>query len=377
MIPFIFVGLISMMAMRKGIVSGRLASPILALMLALSTGIILILWAGKDPFKAYGALLIGAFGNLQNISETLVAMTPLVLTGLSIALAFHCGLFNIGAEGQFILGQLGAAWIGYALAGLPMILHLPVTLLFGMAAGALWALIPGLLKAYRGVHEVINTIMMNYIALYLANYLVNGPMMAKGFLPVSPEISPAARLPRLLAFMGANYRANAGIILAISAAMAVYYILWHTTIGYEIRAVGRNPQAARYGGINVPSNLVKAMLLSGALSGMAGAIHIMGIQYKFVDIFTWTGYGFDGIAVALLGGNHPVGVVLSALLFGALTSGAAQMQILAGVPKQIITIVQSIIILFVAAEKFLNYLVRSRGRNISSKSSPAKEAEVA
>lgn len=349
--------------MRKVLLNSRFATPAMALLVGLFTGALLMGLAGMNPFRAYKALFVGAFGSLQGISETLVVTTPLLLTGLSVALAFRCGLFNIGAEGQFIVGQLGAAWAGYALAGLPAVLHMPLTLLSGIACGAAWALVPALLKAYRGVHEVINTIMMNYIALYSANYLVNGPMMAKGFLPVSPDIAASARLPRLLAWLSPTYRVNLGILLALLAAWLVYYLIWHTTIGYEIRATGLNQQAARYAGINVPLNLVLAMVFAGGLSGMAGAVHVMGIQYKFVDIFTWIGYGFDGIAVALLGQNHPFGVVVGALFFGALTTGAPQMQILAGVPKQIVTIVQAIVILFVAAGEIIRRL--SRGRKVA------------
>lgn len=353
MLPFLVLGVLAIMAVQEGYISSRLGTPILALLFALSIGVMLILWGGRDPFKAYGALLVGSIGSLQGISETIVNMTPLVLTGLSVAFANRCNLFNIGAEGQFIVGQMGAAWAGYALQGLPRIIHLPLTLLFGILAGALWGAIPGILKAKRGVHEVINTIMMNYIALLLTHNLVTGVLKAPGFLPVTSEIAPTAKLIRLLGWLSPTFRLNTGILVALGAAAFVFWLLWKTTSGYEIRAVGLNAEAARYGGISVGKNVVLAMTIAGGLAGMAGAVHVMGIQYKFIDIFTFTGYGFDGIAVALLGNSHPVGVVIGSLVFGALSTGASRMQLIAGVSKQIIVIVQAIIVFFVAAEELI------------------------
>lgn len=353
MLPFLVLGVLAIMAIQEGYISRRVGTPILAMLFALSIGVMLILWSGRDPFKAYGALLVGSIGSLQGISETLVNMTPLVLTGLSVAFAFRCNLFNIGAEGQFIVGQMGAAWAGYAFAGLPRMIHLPLTLLVGVLAGALWAAVPGYLKARRGIHEVINTIMMNYIALLLTHNLVNGVLKAPGFLPVTPEIAPGAQLFRLLGWLSPTYRLNTGLFIALGAAAVVYWLLWKTTTGYEIRAVGLNVEAARYGGVNTGRSIVMAMVIAGALAGMAGAVHVMGIQRKFVDIFVFTGYGLDGIAVALIGNNHPIGVVFGSLIFGALSTGANRMQLMAGVPKQIILIVQAVIVFFVAAEELI------------------------
>ncbi len=360
MLPFAAVGAVIVWLLRAGHLGERIGTPILALLFALCVGVVLVLWAERDPFKAYGALIAGSLTSWQSISEMLVNGTPLIFTGLSVALAFRCGLFNIGAEGQFIVGQMGAAWAGFAFTGLPAVVHLPLTLLFGIAAGMLWGSVAGFLKAKRGVHEVIITIMMNYIALYLTHYLVIGPLMAPGFLPVTRAIAETAKLPRLLAWISPNLRVNAGLILALLAALFVFWLLWKTTVGYEIRAVGFNQNAAKYGGISVSKNIVLAMVLAGGLSGMAGAVQVMGIQYKFVDIFTFTGYGFDGIAVALMGNNHPAGVVLGSLLFGTLSTGASRMQLTADVPKQIIVILQAVIIFFVAAEQLVKLIANAK-----------------
>lgn len=360
-LPLAAAGFLVVRLLRAGYLGERIGTPLLALIFALCVGVVLILWADRNPFRAYAALIGGSLASWQGISETLVTATPLILTGLSVALAFRCGLFNIGAEGQFIVGQMGAAWAGYAFTGLPAVIHLPVTLCCGMAAGALWGALPGFLKAKRGVHEVIITIMMNYIALYFTHYLVVGPFMAPGFLPVTPAIADAAKLPRLLAWINPSIRVNAGLFLALLAALLVYLLLWKTTIGFEIRAVGHNQNAARYGGINVSRNTVLAMVLAGGLAGMAGAVHVMGIQYKFVDIFSFTGYGLDGIAVALMGHNHPAGVILGSMLFGALSTGASRMQLTADVPKQIIVILQAIVIFFVAAGQLVNFLTKTGG----------------
>ncbi|MGE5599426.1 MAG: ABC transporter permease [Bacteroidota bacterium] len=373
MLPFAGAGAVVVWLLREGRLGDRVGTPILALLFALCVGVVLILWADRNPLKAYAALIEGSLLGWQSISEMLVYVTPLILTGLSVALAFRCGLFNIGAEGQFIVGQMGAAWAGYSFAGLPAVIHLPLTLLSGMAAGALWAAIPGLLKARRGVHEVINTIMMNYIALYLTHYLVIGPLMAPGFLPVTRTIAETAKLPRLLTWINPSLRVNLGLILSLLAACSIYWLLWKTTIGYEIRAVGLNQNAAKYGGISVSRNIVLAMVLAGALSGMAGAVHVTGIQYKFVDIFTFTNYGFDGIAVALMGNNHPAGVILGSLLFGTLSTGASRMQLTAEVPKQIIVILQAVIIFFIAAGQLVKRFAGAR-RRIAEIVRPEKEA---
>ncbi len=335
----------------------ELVIPVVAVLLALLIGALLILFIGKSPLVAYGALLKGAFGSKRDIAEMLINVTPLIFTGLSVAFSFKCGLFNIGAEGQFIMGQIVAAWIGFSLTGLPTVIHMPLAFLSGVLAGALWAALPGYLKAKLGVHEVINTIMMNYLALYFSHYLVMGVLQEPGPIPQTPPVQAAARLWRILP----GTRLHFGLILALGAVWLIYYLLFKTTLGYEIRAVGINPHAARYGGINVSKDIVIAMSISGALAGAAGAVQALGVQFRFLDLFGFVGYGFDGIAVALLGRNHPFGVLIAATLFGTLARGAITMQSIAKIPKQIIGIIQATIVIIVAADEVLRRFLKSRG----------------
>jgi ABC-type uncharacterized transport system permease subunit len=332
--------------------AAKLFYPCCALLFALACGLLLIIRAGKNPWHAYQALFTGACGNPINCAESLVYVTPLILTGLSIAVAYRCGLFNIGAEGQFIMGMIAAAWVGAFNLGLPAWIHLPLTMLAGSAAGFGWGSIPGYLKAKFGAHEVIMSIMTNYMALHLTGYLVNQILIAPpGNSPMTRAIQASARLARILP----PSRLNTGIFVALAALPCVYLFLWKTKWGFEIRAVGYNPDAARYAGINVPDNIILAMGSSGALSGLAGALQIQGIQYCFNDLFGFPGYGFDGIAVALLGNNHPAGILLSACLFGALNNGALQMQSRAGITNNLIGVIQAIMIFFIATDSVVKW----------------------
>ncbi|MDH7485646.1 MAG: ABC transporter permease [Anaerolineae bacterium] len=333
---------------------------------------------------AYGALFQGSFGNPQElyqavkvyvatketgplwqalwpITESLVAATPYILAGLAVALGFRCGLFNIGVEGQFFMGALASAYIGYRLTTLPTLVHLPLAVLAGALGGALWAAIPGYLKARTGAHEVVNTIMMNWIAFRLSDWLLNGPMKAPGYRPITPQIEPTAELPR---FFPAPLRLNVGFLLALATAAVVYWFLFKTTTGFEIRTVGANPRAARYAGMNITRNFVLAMVLSGALAGLAAATQVLGVDHWVGQGFS-AGYGFDAIALALLGKSHPLGVVLASLLFGFLRGGATRMQSLAGIPIDIISIIQALVIVFIAAPDIIRWLYRLRaGRGI-------------
>lgn len=327
-----------------------LAFSVIAVIFALLVGSVFMLITKGNPILAYGALWNSAFGSLKNFGETLVNTTPLIFTGLSVAFAFRCGLFNIGGEGQFLIGYVATAWAGYYFSGLPPVIHLPLTLLIAILAGGLWAGIAGYLKARLGVHEVITTIMLNYTSLYLTTWLVGTVLMAEGFIPATPEIADGIKLYRFLP----PSRANLGVFIALLCAFLIYYLLWKTHVGYEIRAVGLNPNAAEYGGISAARNMVLAMFISGALAGLAGAVQVLGLEHKAYQPFGFFNYGFTGIAVALLGNNHPGGVILAALLFGVLSRGAMQMQSVADVPKEIVTIIQAIIIFFVAA----NYLFK-------------------
>jgi general nucleoside transport system permease protein len=335
--------------------------PLLAIFTALVVGGIIILLAGGNPIQAYVGLFQGAFGSAKALSETAVWATPYILAGLAVALAFKGGLFNIGAEGQLALGAVAAAWVGYALPGIlgitiPAFIHVPLAIGMGVLFGAIWAAIPGALKAYTGAHEVINTIMMNYIALNTVSFLLNGPMKDKdpnNVIARTPEIALTARVPAIFP----DLRVNWGFILALFCAWLVWYLLWKTTLGFEIRTVGANPDAAKYAGMNVKRLITLTMAFSGALAGLAGAIEVVGLNYRHELGFA-IGYGFDAIAIALLGKSHPLGVVLAAILFGGMRNGATRMQFLTQIPVDIISIIQALILLFVAADEIIRYIYR-------------------
>jgi len=360
-----------------GSLRDSLRVPALAVLTGLIIGGIVIVLNGENVFKAYGALFVGSFGDpvrfftgfqqlfttgetagllkaIYPLSESFVTATPYIFAGLSVALGFRCGLFNIGAEGQFFIGALCSAYVGYSIVGLPAFIHLPLALLAGAVGGGLWGLIPGFLKARFGAHEVVNTIMMNWIAFKLSDWLLNGPMKASGFRPVTPNVEATAELPR---FFPDPIRFNWGFFLALAVAYGLYWFLFKTTLGFEIRAVGANPDAARYAGMNIIRNFVLVMALSGALAGLAGSAQVLGVDHWVGQGFS-AGYGFDAIALALLGKSHPFGVVLSALLFGFLRSGATRMQSIAGIPIDIISIIQGLIIIFIAAPGIIRWLYR-------------------
>lgn len=339
------------------LVSGvtRLISiPILAVFTALLMGAITIWASGGDPITGYIGLWEGSLGKTRSLSETVVAATPYMFAGLAVALGFRGGLFNIGVEGQLFMGSVCAAWVGYAITGLPGIVHVPLALLAGCLGGALCAGIPGLLKAKVGAHEVITTIMVNYIAISFTNWLVTGPMQDPNtIVPQTRKVLPSATLPPLFA----HYRAHWGSILALLVAVLVYWLLWKTVLGFEIRTVGASATAAQYAGISVSRNIVLTMLLSGALAGAAGAIDVIGLNRYFSPAFS-IGYGFDSIAVAVLGQNHPLGVIPAALLFGAMNNGAGLMQLRTQAPVFIISVIQALILMFVASEEIVRWIYR-------------------
>jgi simple sugar transport system permease protein len=324
--------------------------------------------------QSYSALFTGAFGDpLQIVQalqsgdsaliikafnpflESLVATTPYIFVSLGVALGFRAGVFNIGAEGQIFMGAIAATFVGYSLHGLPMIIHLPLALLAGALGGAFWGFIPGWLKAKTGGHEVINTIMMNYIAFRLSDWLLNGPMMRpNSYNPISPDIEASAWLPR---FFDAPIRFHLGFFLALGIAYLVYWLLFKTTWGFDLRTVGTNPNAAKYSGMKVSRNIILAMSLSGALAGLSGTNEVLGVNHNLAMAFS-SGYGFDAIAIALLGNNHPVGVVLASLLFGFLRNGATKMQLVTAVPIDIISVLQAVILAFIAAPAIIRTIYR-------------------
>ncbi len=337
--------------------------PVLAVLTAMIIGGIIVWWVGGDPFTAYKGLFQGAFGNLRALSETTVWASPYIFAGLAVAVGFKGGLFNIGGEGQLAFGAVAAAWAGYALPGIlksdiPPVLHVLLTVGLGVMAGALWGAIPGYLKAKTGAHEVINTIMMNYIALNLTSFLLNGPMKdnsPNNVVARTPKIAESAQIFPIFE----NFRFHWGFILALLMAFFVWWLLWKTRLGFEIRTTGLNPDAAKYAGINVAKTVVITMGLSGGLAGLAGAIEVAALNHRHELGFS-TGYGFDAIAIALLGKNHPAGVILASLLFGAMRNGATRMQFLTQIPVDIISIIQALILLFVSADAIVRFLFRIR-----------------
>jgi len=315
----------------------------------------LFLWVFRENVvEAYSALFKGAFGSKRYIGEALLSTTPLIFSGLAVALGFRCGLFNMGVEGQLIFGGMIAAYIGYAW-DLPRVIHLPLALLGGAVVAGLWGSISGYLKAYHNIHEVITTILLNYIAFAIADYMiaVGGPMKADNELPVSPAVLESARLVRLWP----GTRVSSGIIIAVVFAALVWFFIYKTRLGYKMRAVGFNAAAAEYAGINPKKMTVLAMALSGALGGLAGAVEVLGVHYKFYASFS-PGYGWDGIAVALLGLLNPIGVIAAAFLFGVLRSGSITMQAIAGISKNVVSILIALVIFFSATNKSLEPLLK-------------------
>ena len=430
-----------------------LSMPALALVTAFVLGaVVIFLTSGRleTVGEAYWGLLRGAFLKERGFSESLVAAIPYVFLSLGLALGFKTGLFNIGVEGQFYMGAIAAAWAGQAVQAVPAIIHLPLTLLAGALGGAIWAGIPGYLKAKTGAHEVISTMMMNYVAFRLTEFLISGPLRApSGSTIQTPRISPGAELwslwdiPARLAdplnalavglglgflawliaravsrrgqesgasgqsatsekagravrnsqfairnsplligiavtiiaflalppltrlwwpFTDQYDRLHLGLVLAVLAAVAVWWLLWKTTIGFELRTVGANPNAARYAGMSITRNVVLGMALSGALAGLAGTVEVVGVSIcRCLPLFFSSGYGFDSIAIALLGRNNPFGILASSFLFGAMRNGADLMELSSGVSKYIISLIQALVLLFVAAPAVVRWLYRIKG----------------
>ena len=317
------------------------------LAVAMGVGVGVVLLSGGHPLAALNALAYGAFGTRPNLAGTLVKSVPLLLTGLSVALAFRAGLFNIGGEGQLYVGALSAAWIGGMNIGAPAVLYLPLVIVAAAAAGGVWGAIPGWLRARYGVHEVINTIMMNHIAIQITDYLVSGPLRAGDYAVRTRDIVPQSTLPVLWGVPPVDV--SWGIVLALLACVAAAWWLFRTASGYELRAVGQSPAAAEAVGISARRVLVWGMGLAGSLAGLAGGLEICGVHHTFYAQFS-PGYGFDGIAVALLARNHPLSVIPAAFLFGALRTADRWLQLSAGVPRDLVVIIQAAAIFAVGAQ---------------------------
>ncbi len=331
---------------------------LLAVFFALIIVAIILLLTGYRPIPVYGALFRGAFGSKRCIGESLVSTTPLLFSGLGFAIAYRCGLFNIGLEGQITVGGIAAAFFGFALPEMPIFLHVTICVLAGGLAGAFWGFIPGYLKARFGVHEVIGVIMLNHIAFKIAAYLVsmNGPMKDRvDDMPASPFVRESARIARILP----GTRLHWGIFLAIACAVLLYVLLFRTRLGFKIRAVGKNRYAAEALGIGIQKHIVLTLALSGAFGGLAGAVEILGVHYRLFAAFS-PGYGFDAIAVALLGMVHPLGIIASAYLFGVLRSGAILMQATYGVNKDMVSVITGIIVLFMGMSAPIGTLIKDR-----------------
>jgi len=323
--------------------------PVAGVLVALLISAIMLLVLKADPIAAYSAMVTGAAGSVSGITQSLVKATPLLLVGLGICIAFRANVINIGGEGQIIAGALLATWFPLTFSAWPGWLLIPSTLLIGFIGGAAWGFVPGFLKARLQVNEILSTIMMNSIAQQLMNMLLHGALMdpsgiaAGTFLAQSARIPQQAWLPRLVP----QTLLHAGAILAVILALLVYFFLWRTTIGYRIRAVGLNPNAARYAGINVPFYQALSMTLAGGFAGIAGAIEVIGVQHRLLDGVT-SGYGFTGIVAALLGSLHPLGLIPASILFGGLLVGAGQMQRAVQVPSSLITGILGLVVLFVS-----------------------------
>jgi general nucleoside transport system permease protein len=341
------------------------ALPLVSIVLALIVGSIVIygsqlLVPGHAfdpllPLTAYGALVVGAVGDLNAIVDSLVDTAPLILGGLSVAIGFKAGLFNIGARGQFLIGALGSVVAGDALSGQPAIVAIPVAVLAGLVAGGAMGFVPGLLKAVSGAHEVVTTIMLNYIATSVLAALISGPLKVPNSpSPVTEDVGNAA-FPIILGRNG-----HLGLLIAALAVYLVWWLLYRTTLGFEIRTVGANPDAARYAGMRPRLLIILTMTVSGMLAGLAGAGTVLGVTHSMTSGFDTT-VGFDSIAVALLARSNPVGIPFAAFLFGAMRAGAGLMQIKAGIPPELVDVVQATILLFLVANPVLRRIFRLRG----------------
>lgn len=359
--------------------------PVIATLAALLVGAVMLILLKANPIVAYKALLDGAFGSTNAIAETLVKATPYLMVGLGICISFRGNVVNIGGEGQMIVGAILATWVGLNFTGLPGWLGITLGLLAGVLGGGIWGGIPGVLKAYFNVNEILSTVMMNAIAVQLMNYMLRGPMIdpeqaeRASQIPQTARLQEIYRLPRLV-----PTRLHLGALIAVILAILVYILLWRTTPGYRIRAVGQNPNAAKYAGIKVQRYVVLALLLSGAFSGLAGATQVFGVNYRMITDGSATGFtgnaGFNGIVAALFGQLHPILTIPASILFGGLLVGANTMQRLVQVPSALITALNGLVVVFVVSSEIWRKKRQRRREMVvelrdTSSSSKEKQAE--
>jgi simple sugar transport system permease protein len=345
-------------AVRELLIGGakRLMVPVIGIILAILIGAIVMLFSGYDPVSAYKALFYGAF--VRNWHISVLNAAPLLFTGLSVALAFHAGLFNIGAEGQYYIGAMAATWLGLTVNLPPFLSLVLIFILSGMLASA-WNIVPAVLKIHTGAHEVITTMMLAHVARYLSPIFIRangGDPATSTHAYVTNELPESNWLPRFNAFIpDANYRLHTGILVAIGVAILVYYLLYYTRIGFEIRAVGQNRDAARAQGISIGKNILLALLIAGFLAGLAGVNQVVGLDHKLYENLS-AGYGWNGISVALLAGSHPIGVIFTSLLWGALDAGGQYMSRVTQTSNAIVEIIKGIMLFLVVARYIYDYL---------------------
>lgn len=349
----------------------RAGVPVAAMLIALLIGAVMLLLLKVNPLTAYAALVDGALGSTSSVTQSLVKATPLLLVGLGICIAFRASVINIGGEGQIILGALMATWFSLQFRTWPGWLLLPATILMSFIAGAAWGFVPGFLKARLSVNEILSTIMMNFIALQLMNLLLRGPLMDPESVAAGTFLAKSERLPEQvwLTRLVPQTLLHSGTIIAILLAVIVYIFLWRTTIGYRIRAVGLNPHAARYAGINVPFYQALSLTLAGGFAGLAGAVEVIGVHHRLLEGIT-SGYGFSGIVAALFGGLHPLGTIPASYLFGSLLVGADKMQRAVQVPSALVDTIMGLVVLFVVGSALLSKQWAAR------RSSSAERQEV-
>jgi general nucleoside transport system permease protein len=329
--------------------------PITSVLLGLIAGGLIMIAFGYNPISGFIALWNGAFEDAYYTGETVRRMTPLLLSGLAVAFAFKTGLFNIGVEGQVIVGWLASVWVGITF-DLPTIIHLPLAILAGALAGALWAFIPGILKAQFWINEVIVTIMLNYTALHLTNYIIRD-VLTDGATKTENVAASASLKVEWLSNLTYYSSIHMGFIIALMAAIIMWFLVERTTLGYEMKAVGFNQHASKYAGVKVKRNIILSMIISGAFAGLAGVMEGLGTFQHMYVLNAFTNIGFDGIAVALLGGLNGFGIILAAALFGILKQGALNMPVEADVPTELVDIVIALIIFFVASSFAIKWLL--------------------